>query len=84
MFEKQCFCFSCSGQLLKRYLQKAVKDHGNAYVTVKFIENIEQGKFYRHDILKLKEILKLFNLVLLGEDAEPREMASLLKLNCKP
>lgn len=54
------------------------------HVTVKFIENIEQGKFYRHDILKLKEILKLFNLVLLGEDAEPREMASLLKLNCKP
>lgn len=61
-----------------------MKDHGNAYVTVKLIENIEQGKFYRPDTLKLKEILKLFNLVLLGESAEPRAMASLLKLTCKP
>ena len=49
-----------------------------AYATVKFTEDIEQGKFYRHDILKLREILELFDLVLLGDDAESREMTPLL------
>lgn len=57
---------------------KSYVTYDMAYATVKFTEDIEQGKFYRHDMLKLKEILELFDLVLLGEDAESREMAPLL------
>lgn len=88
------FCFLCSGELCKIFMGSSEKSwkwlmphksyvtYDMAYATVKFTEDIEQGKFYRHDILKLKEILELFDLVLLGEDAESREMAPLLLCFC--
>lgn len=62
-----------------------MKGHGNSHATVKFIEDVEQRKFYRHDMLKMKEILKMFNLVLLfiDEEAEPGKMALFLKRPCK-
>lgn len=83
MFEKQCF--SCSGKITQKiFTEGSERLGGNAYMSQSSSLKTLTGKFHRHDILKLKEILKLFNLVLLGEDAEPREMASLLKLNCKP
>lgn len=79
------FLFSMSGQLSKIFTrgnERPWKWLCYSQVCWRF----EQGKFYRHGIVKLTEILKLFKLVLLfiDEDTEPRKMASLLNMICKP